>query len=124
MTPAEELRAAAKKLRKMSDDLGEWWYDDNITHVRDRNGDLVTAAGPEDGRWMALLGPQLAEPLAGWPEAEAACQEAIAEDVGSQKLARILDIIAGRETGAELTTSFDVGPQALAFARAILGSPA
>lgn len=124
MNPIEELRAAAKRLREMADDLGEWWYDENITHVRDRNGDLVGGSGREEGRWMALMGPQCAEPLAVWLEAEADCQAAIAEDVGSQKLARVLDVIAGRDTGCELTTSFDVGPQALAFARAILGSPA
>jgi hypothetical protein len=121
VTPIEELRAAAEKLRKMADDLGEWWYDSDMLHVRDRNGDLVSRAYEGEGRWMALLGPQLAEPLAAWLDAEADCQEAIAEDVGSQKLARVLDVIAGREAGFELTTSFDVGPQALTFARMILG---
>jgi hypothetical protein len=121
VTPVEELRAAAKKLREMADDLGEWWYDEDITHVRDRNGDLVTGSGREEGRWIALLGPQRAEPLAAWLEAEADCQDAIAEDVGSQAIARVLDAIAGREIGAELTTSFDTSPKALVFARAILG---
>lgn len=67
MTPADELRAAAAKLREMADDLGEWRYDDGNTMVRDRNGDIVAVHVHQgDGAWIALMGPGKAEPLAVW----------------------------------------------------------
>lgn len=143
MTPAEELRAAAKKLRELAgkatnsrkieygwnyvarEDMKEPGEHTDITNTGFGGDDLIAGGvGWDDAAWIVLMGPDKGEPLAAWLEAEAACQEAIAEDVGSQKLARVLDAIAGREIGAELTTSFDVGPQALVFARAILWGPA
>lgn len=143
MTPAEELRAAATKLREMASKATNsrkveygWSYVDredmkdpgeytHITNTGFGGDDLVAeTVAWGDAAWIALMGPDKAELLAAWLEAEADCQDAIAEDVGSQILARVLDAIAGREVGAELTTSFDTSPKALAFARAVLGSPA
>lgn len=146
MTPADELRAAATKLREMTKHAGDgslwkpgriflklkseyladgyWW------EVVDSTGTVALCAEQDDdiddtaearAAWIALMGPDKAEPLAAWLDAEAACQDAISDDMESQTLARVLDAIAGRETGVELATSYDVGPLALAFARAVLG---
>jgi hypothetical protein len=138
VTPAEELRAAATKLRAMAakttkprkpeygwdfldrDELRDPSYTDVVCS---QNGGVAAVASFvdwPDAAWIVLMGPDKAEVLAAWLDAEAACQEALAADLESQTLARVLDAIAGRETGVELTTSYDVGPQALAFARALL----
>ncbi|GII84562.1 hypothetical protein Ssi03_25520 [Sphaerisporangium siamense] len=97
MTPAEELRAAAARLRERAeqatpgpwsvgnDDViglgieqtgrGSFTYDAQIARVledyeRDEenygNRELGTTEG--DARWMALVHPGLAEPLAAWLE--------------------------------------------------------
>lgn len=122
MTPAEELRAAATKLREMTDDLGEWWYDESITHVRDRNGDLVTGSGREEGRWIALMGPQNVELLAVWLETEAHCL-GVGDDVG-EKTSDLLDTMAGEPLELSVTVVADTSIPALTFARVVLGSPA
>lgn len=66
MTPADELRAAAKLLREAADDLGDWRYDERMGFVRDRNGDLVCEASESEGAWIALMGPDKAPSLASW----------------------------------------------------------
>lgn len=109
MTPAEELRAAAVKLREMagnasyetSDRLSTWEYDDG--HVWDERGVVVisTDAGPE-GAWIALMGPDKADLIAVWLESSAKTAEALCATWQHNPL--------------ELTD-----PHALAFARSVLG---
>jgi hypothetical protein len=66
-TPTEVLAAAAARLRALADDdlSPSFQWDDERAVLLDSNGDHVTAetTSPE-GRWMAALGPQIAEPLA------------------------------------------------------------
>lgn len=74
MTPAEELRAAASLLREMAA---------NATPVSHTDGRWTAHAGGTvtgdytvayrclmqgDAEWIALAGPQIAEPLAAWLE--------------------------------------------------------
>jgi hypothetical protein len=84
-TPAEELRAAATKLRETAEKAtpGPWgapehdssvvaWrvgpggFDDDFDYVIDQTLDRA-----EDADWIALAHPGLAEPLAEWLEMEA-----------------------------------------------------
>ena len=47
-------------------------YDDGNTMVSDHNGNLVAAnVNQGDGIWIALLGPDKADPLAAWLDASA-----------------------------------------------------
>lgn len=73
-TPTEVLRAAAVRLRALADDnlSPAFRWDEDAAVLLDSNGDHVTAetTSPE-GRWMAALGPQIAEPLARWMETTA-----------------------------------------------------
>lgn len=75
-TPAEILRQAAAKLRETAalvawepDDEGGTWREFFIKH----GADLGLWREPE--AWIALMDPQIAEPLAAWLEAEAELAE-------------------------------------------------
>lgn len=72
-TPSEVLAAAAARLRALADDdlSPSFRWDEDRSVLVDTNGDQVTAetTSPE-GRWMAALGPQIAEPLARLMERE------------------------------------------------------
>lgn len=66
-TPSEVLAAAAARLRALADDdlSPSFQWDEDRAVLLDTNGDFVTAeATSPEGRWMAALGPQIAEPLA------------------------------------------------------------
>ncbi|MGW4127995.1 hypothetical protein [Amycolatopsis japonica] len=88
MTPADELRAAAAKLREMAaaatqprkpeygwdfldrDELRDPSYTDIVCS---QNGGIAAVASFvdwPDAAWIALMGPNVAEPLASWLEWE------------------------------------------------------
>lgn len=95
MTPAEELRAAATKLRATAAHAaaGPWHIrpgNDVSSNVADRNDDLIIdgggyASGDKaivygaalngDAAWISLVNPLLAEPLAQLLEDQAAMYE-------------------------------------------------
>lgn len=132
MTPAEELRAAAAKLREATYEVpdGPW----GVTVMRDHTygiwtdgtgfsgeDDQVATANIEPvAAWMALLGPDKAELLAVWLETEAHCL-GVGDGVG-EKTADLLDAIAGEPLKLSVTVVADTSIPALAFAHAILGA--
>lgn len=70
MTPAQELRAAAARLREEAQPLLADGAEKDWSEFFTLNGaDL--GLGPHDEQWIALVGPALAEPLAQWLETEA-----------------------------------------------------
>lgn len=134
MTPAEELRAAAAKLREMAAVAtpGPWTLVKNIqehtsshmqsTWSRPGKTQAVKASQHDDYAWVVLLGPDKAELLAVWLETEAHCL-GVGEVVG-EKTADLLDAIAGQPLELSVTVVADTSIPALAFARAILGGVA
>lgn len=106
MTVAEELRAAATKLRDKSKPLleadgdktwpGEWA---NFFTLHGADLGLIR----EDEEWIALMSPALGEPLAAWLESRAKDTESLT-DPRNQKIV--------------------AGPYALAVARVINGGEA
>lgn len=77
LTPAEELRAAATKLREKAQPLMDAAADKDWTWT-----DFFTLHGPdlglirEDEEWIALMTPELAEPFAKLLDLYAAAYEA------------------------------------------------
>ena len=75
-TPAEELRAAATKLRNTAQRAhfeGERWFVDVAGPIASTawlgpSHDVLTATWLQ-AAWVALMHPKLAEPLAAWLEA-------------------------------------------------------
>jgi soluble lytic murein transglycosylase-like protein len=113
MNPADELRAAAAQLREMAYGFAaDDFYRDDVARAAEKG--IFSAPAT---LWARLMSPAMAKPIAAWLEAEADCQEAMA--IGIDVLPRLIDAIAGKPTGLEVTPSLDTGPQALAFARAI-----
>jgi hypothetical protein len=108
-TPSETLRAAAARLRELAAKAtdGPWYWNGSQVDVEpttrgtyvvgdgQQEDDVVT---PEDGAWIAIMSPVVAEPLAAW-----LCQEA-----------------AWHDTQIFRTSSRH---HALAFARSILERP-
>lgn len=77
MTPAEELRAAATRLRvTASRTLGSdrpWRYAPGkpSDSVRTESGwEIASGDDPSNLRWIALVSPAVAEPIAAWLEDE------------------------------------------------------
>jgi hypothetical protein len=86
-TPADELRAAAERLREAGEAAHdgpwamskagreEWPYTAFVTVAADdlygRIADVWCGAGEENAAWIALAHPGVAEPLATWLEAVA-----------------------------------------------------
>lgn len=117
MTPAEEMRAAAAKLREMAAKTsgGPWTL---MKNIQERTGSHMqstwmrpgkkTAINPhqhDEYAWIALMDPDKAEPLACWLDVAARMTE-----IGCR--------MAGRESlSVEQRAARD-------FARAILGGPA
>lgn len=120
MTPAEELRAAAAKLRETAGTATDgpwqldgpyWWHSGDCTHVvTDARDRMSVAVMPQredaphrdaNAAWIALAHPGLAEPLAKWLEREA----------------KYAERAAGRGSGF----LSEPDREALAVARAILG---
>lgn len=102
MNPAEELRAAAAKLREMAQGLGEWRYDEEWGFIRDgKRARPVAEVGRRDAAWIALMGPDKAALLADWLESSAKTTEAM--------------LATWQRNPLELTD-----PHALALARSIL----
>ncbi|MFG3311834.1 hypothetical protein ACGF0C_07720 [Streptomyces albidoflavus] len=123
MTPAEELRAAAERLRELADaahgspwaaieiprpgcDLPAWWVESD--HQDPDGSTSATVAdcpwGEADAQYIAAMQPALARALANWLETEAA---------------QPLTAQHGSRCTADCTTA-----AALAVARQILGSTA
>jgi hypothetical protein len=147
MTPAEELRAAAAKLREMAaaaDTPGSWkanplfrplpgcrclsceedkpwaWEIDVVDGPDNEACFHPMHIGRGDAEWIALMGPQRAGQLAVWLETEAHCL-GVGDGVG-EKAADLLDAIAGEPLKLSVTVVADTSVPALAFARSILGA--
>jgi hypothetical protein len=114
---AEELRAAAAKLRKTAKNAtpGRWtaehqsWAGDNAVLSYATNGHAVAVCGEEvkgadhpasaDAAWIALAHPGLAEPLAAWLESAAKhagkvvdpANQAIIADQDALAVARVIN---------------------------------
>ncbi len=122
VTPAEELRAAATKLREMAKatvggiwtteylDNHECWWVNHRTEEYDSVtcgtvADLESVGMEGNAAWIALMGPDKAEPLAAWLDSIAKAVEALTTTL--------------KRDQRELAD-----PDALAFARAVLGEKA
>lgn len=121
-TPAEELRAAAERLREVAKVAtpGPWegeggdderppsvwtayegsYVADNIPH-------------PEDAEWIATLSPAIAEPLALWLDTHVQWAQDVQVVFFEPDTGEVIDIDAARWPGLAA---------ALAFARAILAA--
>lgn len=116
MTPAEELRAAAARLRaaaapwiaqtKELPSGGRWYARGDLADALDTH--VGTPYPDSDERWIVLASPALAEPLAAWLE-DAMW---LAEECANAQ--------AGLNGGHEVTAHRGI-PQALATARVING---
>jgi hypothetical protein len=132
VTPAEEMRAAAKLLRDRAQPCtqGPWRYSpgsqrndyDTAEVIAEEGGWIVATSRnryESDFVWIALMGPDKAELLATWLETEAHCV-GVGDGVG-EKTSDLLDAIAGEPLKLSVTVVADTAVPALAFARAVLG---
>ncbi|WP_157360599.1 hypothetical protein [Amycolatopsis thermoflava] len=67
--PATLLRQAAARIRELAAGAqnGPWTYNDQLDHIHTANDAFVTHVGAchwADARWIAAMGPQLAENFA------------------------------------------------------------
>ncbi len=103
-----QLRAAASKLRQLSPAVtpgrwdadvftqdGPWEVGRDVDLNHGPSWQTVLTAEPSaqagaNAQWAALLGPQLAEPLAAWLEAAARDAESIGPDFRAVEVARVL----------------------------------
>lgn len=129
MTPADEMRAAAKLLRERATDLtqGHWSYQPGppCAEVVAEEGGWIIATSrhveDDDLRWVALMSPSLAPLLVDWLETEANCHGA-AQETG-RAAADLVDSLPGAgEEKTTFTVVIDTSGPAHAFARAILAS--
>lgn len=107
MTPSEEMKAAAKKLRKMASETAGgiwkaehleqhdcWWVvhttedSDSITYGTVAETTSVDMAA--NAVWIALMGPEMADTLATWLEISARDAVEIGPDPTASRFARLV----------------------------------
>jgi hypothetical protein len=123
--PAARLRAAAELLRERAAAAtpGPWrWGRDldpsKAVAISPDHWTVFREARADDARWTQLMSPAVAEMLASMLEAEADCQDSIA-DV-KEIMPRLVDSIAGEPIESTMSVSIDTSGPALAFADYLL----
>lgn len=145
MTPADELRAAAAKLREMAgaatqgtwtatpmyktaegcrcmsctDDKPWAWQIDVVDGPDSGDCFFPMHINRPDAAWIALMGPDKAEMIAVWLETEAECIGAAADVMDT--MPKLMNSVGARPVETTMHVTIDTSGPALAFARAVLG---